>query len=185
MLRGSHGDQVLPGFDTEEILADFLDLAQVLLDVGQRDAAKAVVGAQLDDEHVLDYDVSPDGRRVAVVAHEAKSKQRKKLEEQGYSEEIFEEDWRPRLVYVARLETDLPDTKDPSIETDTHDDESQEPTELKLDGSVSGVEWLPAGNAPSSWPAPASGSRRSISRPPECCATEVGARLSWSPRCWR
>lgn len=99
------------------------------------------------EEGIVDYSIAPDGSRVAFTARKPRTDENEKAREKGYKQEIFEEDWRPRLVYVARLETDIPDTQDPSIETDEQKDSPPEPTALELDGSVSGLEWLPAGDA--------------------------------------
>jgi len=55
---------------------------------------------------ILAFDWSPDGRRLAFVAAEPVPEARKKLREQGFDQEIFEEDWQPRRVYVVDLPAD-------------------------------------------------------------------------------
>ena len=50
---------------------------------------------------VLDYSWSPDGKRVAIVAREPEPADRKKLKNKGFSQEIYEEDFRHRRIYIV------------------------------------------------------------------------------------
>ena len=102
---------------------------------------------QEHDEGISAYSLSPDGERVAFIAREPRSDESEKARKKGYKQEIFEEDWRPNRVFVARLETAPPPATDPSLETEEEDDSSKEPMELEIEGSVSGVEWMPSGDA--------------------------------------
>ena len=86
--------------------------------------ARRVFG--LEDAGISSYSLAPDGERVAVVATAPKSKQRKEQEEQGFKQEIYEEDWRPAQVWIGAL-----------------DDDEAEPRVLELDGSVYQVRWSP------------------------------------------
>ena len=52
---------------------------------------------------IIDYRVSPDGKRVAFVAEEPESSERMKSRAAGYSQEVFEEDWLPQRVWLAPL----------------------------------------------------------------------------------
>lgn len=80
---------------------------------------------------VADYSFSPDGKRVAVLGREPESEKSRELEEQGFTQEIFEEDWRSIRLWIATL-----------------DDEGQagEPQMMDLEGSVRAVAWSPAGD---------------------------------------
>ena len=49
------------------------------------------------------YSFSPDGKRVAVVAAEPMPEAKKKLEEKGFKQEVYEEDWRLDRVWIAEL----------------------------------------------------------------------------------
>ena len=72
------------------------------------------------------YTLAPDGRRVAFVATEAEDKEKKKLKDKGFNQEIFEEEWRNARIFVTRLEADTKDL---------------EP--LPVEGHVSSVHWSP------------------------------------------
>ncbi len=82
------------------------------------------------------FDWSPDGRRIAFVAAEPVPRERKELRKKGFDQEIFEEDWQPRHVYVV----DLPeDPLAPGAETG-----SPRPLE-DLPGQPWHVRWSPDG----------------------------------------
>jgi len=102
---------------------------------------------QEHDEGISAYSLSPDGERVAFIAREPRSDESEKARKKGYKQEIFEEDWRPNRVFVARLEIAPAAATDPSTESEEEDDSSREPMELEIEGSVSGVEWMPSGDA--------------------------------------
>ncbi len=52
------------------------------------------------------FDWSPDGRRIAFVAAEPVPDERTRLRDKGFDQEIFEEDWQPRHVYLVDLPAD-------------------------------------------------------------------------------
>lgn len=72
------------------------------------------------------YSFSPDGKQVAYLAMEAEDPELESLREKGFSQVIYEEDWRPVRVYVQSLE-----------------DTSAEPRKLEIEGSVQSVHWSP------------------------------------------
>jgi dipeptidyl aminopeptidase/acylaminoacyl peptidase len=93
------------------------------------------------ESEIEDYELSPDGSRVAFVAKQPESKKRKEFEEKGYSQEVFEEDWVPKKVWVGTMPTFEPEVVDPSSE----DAGDQDPTAFEIDGSVFHVGWSPDG----------------------------------------
>ncbi|MGI9475041.1 MAG: prolyl oligopeptidase family serine peptidase [Rubripirellula sp.] len=80
------------------------------------------------------YDVSSDGRRIAFLAKEDRSKDSKDLRDQGFDQEIYEEDWKQTRVWTAAVRPD-----------GTGLDKSVEAKSLKLQGSASDVQWSPSG----------------------------------------
>jgi dipeptidyl aminopeptidase/acylaminoacyl peptidase len=57
-------------------------------------------------EHETDieaFDWRPDGRALAFVAREAEPAERAELRKKGFDAEIYEEDWRPRRLFVLEL----------------------------------------------------------------------------------
>jgi len=88
---------------------------------------------------ITDYRVSPDGRRVAFIAAEPESTERTARRQAGYSQEIFEEDWLPKRVWLAPMPSFEPAIGDPS----TVADEIVEPRPIALDGSVFHVRFSP------------------------------------------
>jgi len=90
---------------------------------------------------ITDYRVSPDGKRVAFIALEPESEAREKAEEEGYKQEIFEEDWLPRKVWLAKLPPYEQAVTDPAA----GEKEDEEPKALDLEGSVFHVRWNPDG----------------------------------------
>jgi dipeptidyl aminopeptidase/acylaminoacyl peptidase len=95
------------------------------------------------DEGVGSYRVSPDGSRVAFVAREPESKQHEKLKKKGYKQEVFEEDWRARRVWIAPMPSFTPQGEDPSVGNGAGD--ASEPQALDIPGSVFNLEWSPDG----------------------------------------
>jgi dipeptidyl aminopeptidase/acylaminoacyl peptidase len=93
------------------------------------------------DSAIEDYELSPDGSKVAFVAKQPESEERKEFTEKGYSQEVFEEDWLPRKVWVGTMPTFEPEVVDPLSE----DIDDQDPTALEIDGSVFHVGWSPDG----------------------------------------
>jgi dipeptidyl aminopeptidase/acylaminoacyl peptidase len=77
---------------------------------------------------------------LAFVARQPACEENKKKKEQGYSQEIFEEDWLPKKVWVASLPSFESTVADPMAE-----EEKDEPEALDLDGSVFNVRFSPDG----------------------------------------
>ena len=75
---------------------------------------------------VAGYSLSPDGDQVAIVATEAMDEEATALRDKGFSQVIFEEDWRPRRLWIADLE-------------------GGDPQAVSIDGSVQRVQWSPDG----------------------------------------
>jgi dipeptidyl aminopeptidase/acylaminoacyl peptidase len=74
------------------------------------------------------YSCHPDGQRIAFIAREAEPKASTKLKDQGFNQEIYEEDRRSVKVWIAALDTD------------------DKPAALELEGSASLIRWSPAGD---------------------------------------
>jgi dipeptidyl aminopeptidase/acylaminoacyl peptidase len=89
------------------------------------DGGEARKAAALD-EAISDYSFASDGARVALVANEPKPEAMKKREGKGFKQEIYEEDWQPAKIWIAKA-FDL----------------GAKPTELAFDGSAHHVEWSP------------------------------------------
>ncbi|MBB3343094.1 S9 family peptidase [Luteimonas sp. RC10] len=77
---------------------------------------------------ISSFDLSPDGRRAVLLAAQPEDAARKQLREQGFSQKVYEEDWRPVEVWIAELGG------------------SASPRKLAIDGSVRTVRWSPAGD---------------------------------------
>lgn len=75
---------------------------------------------------ISSYSLAPDGRRVAFTATPAVNKDKKKMQDKGFNQEVFEEEWRNGQVFVTRLEADTKDIKP-----------------LAIEGHVSQVHWSP------------------------------------------
>lgn len=78
---------------------------------------------------IASFSLSADGRRVALLASEQESDALKALRKQGFSQKVYEEDWRPVQLWIRDL-----------------GDDKAEPRLVKLEGSVQGVRWSPAGD---------------------------------------
>lgn len=72
------------------------------------------------------YALAPDGQRVVLVATEAEPEAKKKRQNQGFKQEIYEEDWHPARIWPAIL-----------FEKNTNS------TPLALEGHVHQVHWSP------------------------------------------
>ena len=95
---------------------------------------------------IADYRFSPDGERVAFIAVEPESDERKEAKEQGYTQEIFEEDWRRRRVWIGKPDPLFAPPVDPSARVpESEDEDTNEPQALDIDGAVFGLEWVPGG----------------------------------------
>jgi dipeptidyl aminopeptidase/acylaminoacyl peptidase len=72
------------------------------------------------------FSLAPDGKRIALVASEPEPEARKKLQDKGFKQEIYEEEMRPAKIWIASL-----------FDPDSH------PVPLALTGSVFQVHWSP------------------------------------------
>ena len=95
------------------------------------------------DTAITDYRISPDGKRVAFVAAEPLSVDREQRRAAGFDQEVFEEDWLPKRVWLAPLPFFDAPVADPSVEPV----ENGEPSALVLDGSVYHVRFSPDGRS--------------------------------------
>ncbi|MCH7595230.1 MAG: S9 family peptidase [Planctomycetes bacterium] len=77
---------------------------------------------------ISSYSWSPDGKRVAFIASEEPDKDRKKLKDKGFKQEIYEEEFTPVHVWIA-----------------TPGKEDDEPRRLDLGGYPSQLRWSPVG----------------------------------------
>lgn len=75
---------------------------------------------------ISSYSWAPDAKRLAVIAGEPTPKEEKELEEKGFNQEVYEEDWRSRRIYIAQAFAD-----------------DQEPRALEIEGSAFDVHWSP------------------------------------------
>ncbi|NYZ64156.1 S9 family peptidase [Luteimonas deserti] len=73
------------------------------------------------------FDLSPDGRQVALLAAQRESDARKALREKGFTQKVYEEDWRPVELWIA-------------------DVGGGEPRRVEFEGSVQSVRWSPSGD---------------------------------------
>jgi dipeptidyl aminopeptidase/acylaminoacyl peptidase len=77
---------------------------------------------------ITGYSWAPDGKRVAFLATEPPPAARKQQQDQGFNQEIYEEDGRPVRVWIAEVGGSAP------------------PRPLELAGSASELRWSPAGD---------------------------------------
>jgi len=77
---------------------------------------------------ISSYSWSPDGQQVAFLAKSAKSDEEEKLEDNGFTQEIYEEDWRPVEIWIADFSGDSTEVK-----------------KLDVSGSASELHWSPDG----------------------------------------
>ena len=78
---------------------------------------------------VSSYALSPDSRSVALLGFEKEDADRKKEKDLGFDQYVFEEEWKPRRIYMLDL-----------------DDDDAEPRMLDIEGSAQHAEWSPAGD---------------------------------------
>jgi len=81
------------------------------------------------ETNIREYSWNPDGNAVAFLAYQPKPEEIVEREEQGFDQEIFEEEWRPVQVVVADLTGETVQTR-----------------VLPLDGSASELHWSPGGD---------------------------------------
>jgi len=81
------------------------------------------------DNSISSYTFSPDGDSVALLAFEPEDPERKKEKELGFNQYVFEEEWRPRRIYILDLS-----------------DDDAEPRMLEFEGSAQSAEWSPDGD---------------------------------------
>ncbi|NGO38030.1 S9 family peptidase [Limisphaera ngatamarikiensis] len=89
------------------------------------DGGEARKAAELPTD-LADYALAPDGRRVAVVAPEPEPKHRRKLQDKGFNQQVYEEDWATNRLWVLALF-----------------EPGEDPRPLPLTGHVHRVEWRP------------------------------------------
>lgn len=89
---------------------------------------EAKVATTLESD-ITAFSLSPDGRRAALLAAEPEPQALKDAKKQGFSQKVYEEDWRPVQLWTADL-----------------GDAAAKPTPVKVDGSVQAVSWSPAGD---------------------------------------
>ena len=92
------------------------------------DGGESVAMARLKGD-IRAFSLSPDGRRAALLATQPESDALKAQKKQGFSQKVYEEDWRPVQLWIAEL-----------------GEGPAEPRLVELDGSVQAVEWSPAGD---------------------------------------
>lgn len=90
---------------------------------------------------ITDYRVSRDGSTVAFVAKEAPSESRITAEKDGYSQEVFEEDWLPKRVWLLAMPPFQPVAADPSVP----DPADLGARALPIEGSAFHIRWSPDG----------------------------------------
>jgi dipeptidyl aminopeptidase/acylaminoacyl peptidase len=81
------------------------------------------------DTSIEEYSWNPDGKQVAFLAQKPLPSMSHKLNEMGFNQKIYEEDWRPIRVWIAEWNGGVSSVR-----------------ELKLPGSASELHWSPAGN---------------------------------------
>ncbi len=89
-----------------------------------RDGGEARRAARLDGG-ISGFSLAPDGKRVALLGAGAPPAARKQEQDKGFKEEVYEEDWRPTRVWIAKL----------------FEEGSARP--LALEGSAFSVRWNP------------------------------------------
>jgi dipeptidyl aminopeptidase/acylaminoacyl peptidase len=79
------------------------------------------------DADIRGYAIHADGRQVAFLATEPRPKTQQEFRDQGFTQEVVEEDWRPTRVWIGSLDGDSPARI------------------LPLKGSASFASWSPSG----------------------------------------
>ncbi len=76
------------------------------------------------------YEWSPDGRQIVFLASDEENKERKKLKDKGFEQEIYEEESLPNRIWIADISGDEPVK-----------------TVVPSDGHVKAVSWNPNGKS--------------------------------------
>ncbi len=92
------------------------------------DGGESVAIATLESD-ISAFSLSADGRRAALLATAPESEELKALRKKGFSQKVYEEDWRPVQLWIADL-----------------GDGAAEPRHVEVEGSVQSVRWSPAGD---------------------------------------
>jgi dipeptidyl aminopeptidase/acylaminoacyl peptidase len=92
------------------------------------DGGESRVMARLGSD-ITAFSLSPDGRRAALLAMAPESEEVRALKKMGFSQKVYEEDWRPVQLWLA----------------DLHEG-AGEPKPVPVEGSVQAVAWSPAGD---------------------------------------
>ena len=92
------------------------------------DGGESVAIAKLKSD-ISAFSLSPDGRRVALLASEPESDALKALKKKGFSQKVYEEDWRPVQLWIAEI-----------------GDEAAQPRLVEVEGSVQSLQWSPGGD---------------------------------------
>ena len=90
------------------------------------DGGEARRAASLEGTGVQSFSLAPDGRRVALVGTDPEPEARKKSQEKGFKQEVYEEDWRPARLWIAELFGEA------------------KPRALEVEGTVRRALWSPA-----------------------------------------
>ena len=88
--------------------------------------ARRVAGLETN---VIAFSLSPDGRQVALLGQEPEDTDTKALRDKGFSQKVYEEDWRAVGLWIAPL-----------------GEGEGSPRRVAVDGSVQSVHWSPAGD---------------------------------------
>jgi dipeptidyl aminopeptidase/acylaminoacyl peptidase len=81
------------------------------------------------------FALHPNGKQAALLATSEKGEDQEKLEEGGFDQEIFEEDWQPTHVWIANLDV-----------SHGSNDDTAKARRLDLPGSASQVAWKASGD---------------------------------------
>ncbi|MDH5832494.1 S9 family peptidase [Luteimonas kalidii] len=99
---------------------DTRTLYRIPVDGGESEAIATL------ESDITAFSLSPDGRRVALLATAPESDEAKALKKQGFSQKVYEEDWRPVQLWIADVGSD-----------------AGSPRRIELEGSVQSVQWSP------------------------------------------
>lgn len=95
-------------------------------------------------EAILDYRFSPDGHRLAFLAQQPQEKSVQKRTEKGYRQQVLEEDWRHRRVWMAPAPSMEPSGWAPRS-AGPRQAPGEAPQALEIEGSVFALDWSPDG----------------------------------------